>query len=259
MPWVHNLLKGSPLTKIFEQRMGSFPRRARELIQKRRANGDATTNGGEDLLSQIMETKEKHPNFVDEHIVHGYVTTPLLAGADTVTCGLTSIVYFVGKHPEVAANLRAEIDSSGLSMPPAWVDIHKLPYLDAVVRESFRCHPIGAMLSRRAVPPGPGLILDSGHRLPPGTAVAVSGWATHFDKKSYGDDVLDFRPERWLKSLTESDDDYAERLRRMNKADLTWGQGDRACMGKNIAKCEMYKLIATLYSIFDVSIFCHKS
>ncbi|KDN70342.1 hypothetical protein CSUB01_08396 [Colletotrichum sublineola] len=38
----------------------------------------------------------------------------------------------------------------------------------------------------------------------------------------------------------------------MNKADLTWGHGDRACMGKNIARCEMYKLVATLYSLFDI-------
>lgn len=256
MPWVHNLLKGSPITKVFEQRMGSFPRRARELIENRRANGAAKTNDREDLLSQILDTQKKHPQIVDERVVHGYATTPLLAGADTVTIGLTSIVYFVGKHPEVEAKLREELQSSGLQMPPPWAAVHKMPYLDAVIRESFRCHPIGAMLSRRAVPPGPGLTLEDGHRLPPGTAVAVSGWSTHFDKDAYGDDVHDFKPERWRKGPTESEDDYAERLRKMNKADLTWGAGDRACMGKNIAKCEMYKLMATLYSIFDVSLFC---
>jgi cytochrome P450 len=84
--------------------------------------------------------------------------------------------------------------------------------------------------------------------------VAVSGWATHFDKDVYGADALEFRPERWLKGEGEDEDEYAERLRRMNKADLTWGHGDRACMGKNIARCEMYKLMATLYSTFDVSL-----
>jgi cytochrome P450 len=84
--------------------------------------------------------------------------------------------------------------------------------------------------------------------------VAVSGWATHFDKGVYGADALEFRPERWLKGEGEDEDEYAERLRCMNKADLTWGHGDRACMGKNIARCEMYKLMATLYSMFDVSL-----
>ncbi|XP_044718105.1 cytochrome p450 domain-containing protein [Hirsutella rhossiliensis] len=222
MPWVHALLKGSPVTKVFERRMGSFPKRARELIQARRANGAKKINDGrEDLLSQILETRKKHPEIVDERVVHGYVTTPLLAGADTVTIGLTSVVYFVGKHPEVAMRLHKELESSGLPMPPPWAAVQKLPYLDAVIREAFR-------------------------------SVAVSGYTTHFNTDIYGDDVNEFRPERWLQSPTENGDDYAERMRQMNKADLTWGHGDRACMGKNIARCEMYKLMATLYSVFDI-------
>lgn len=252
MPWIHDLLKGTPVMWLFQKRIGSFPRRARELIANRRANGATKTNGREDLLSQILDTQTKHPQTVDERVLHGYATTPLVAGAETVTIGLTSVVYFVGKHPEILAKLRAELQSSGLHVPPPWAAIHKLPYLDAVIRESFRCHPIAAMLSRRIIPSGPGLHLEDGHRLPAGTAVAVSGWSTHFDKDTYGNDVHDFRPERWLKGPMENEDDYAERLRKMNRADLTWGAGDRSCLGKNIAKCEMYKVVATLYSLFDV-------
>lgn len=256
MPWVHNLLKNTPVTQVFQKRMGSFPARARELIQNRRAKGAAQINDGrEDLLSQILETRDKHPGTVDERVMHGYATTPLLAGADTVTIGLTSVVYFVAKQPSVLAKLRAELDASGLPMPPSWAAVQGLTYLDAVIRESFRCHPIGAMLSRLAVPyDGPGLKLENGARLPPGTAVAISGYTTHFNKDVYGDDVYDFRPERWLQGSEESAADYTDRMRKMNKADLTWGHGDRACMGKNIARCEMYKLIATFYSYFDVSL-----
>lgn len=255
MPWVHDFLKGSPITKVFERRMGSFPARARELIQARRSKGtEKTADGQVDLLTQILDTKNIHSEIVDERVVHGYVTTPLLAGADTVTVGLTSIVYYVSKHTHVAIRLREELDNSGLSIPPSWAAVQKLPYLDAVIREAFRCHPIGAMLSRRAVPTGTTVRLDHGRCLPPGTAVAVSGYATHFNLDIYGNDALEFRPERWLQGPGETDDNYAERLRKMNKADLTWGHGDRACMGKHIARCEMYKLIATLYSIFEVSL-----
>lgn len=256
MPWVHNLLKNTPATQVFQRRMGSFPARARELIQRRRALGAGDIKDDrEDLLSQILATRQKHPETVDERVLHGYVTTPLLAGADTVTIGLTSVVYFLGKHPSVVARLRDELDSSGLPMPPSWAAVQQLPYLDATIREAFRCHPIGAMLSRRAVPyQGPGLLLEGGSvRIPPGTAVAVSGYTTHFNADVYGDNVWAFRPERWLRGQSEAEDEYTERIRRMNRADLTWGHGDRACMGKNIARCEMYKLIATLYSYFDVS------
>ncbi|KAI3391938.1 hypothetical protein diail_6608, partial [Diaporthe ilicicola] len=253
MPWVHEFLKGSPITKVFERRMGSFPARARELIQARRSKSvEKTADGQIDLLSQILDTRNNHPEIVDERVVHGYVITPLLAGGDGVTVGLTSVIYYVSKHSHVAIRLREELDNSGLSIPPSWAAVQKLPYLDAVIREAFRCHPIGAMLSRRAVPTGATVVLDHGRRLLPGTAVAVSGYATHFNPDIYGNDVLDFRPERWLQGPSETDDNYAERLRKMNKADLTWGHGDRACVGKHIARCEMYKLIATLYSIFEI-------
>lgn len=234
--------------------MGSFPRRARELIQSRRAKGVTTTrtNDREDLLDQLLQTKEKFPQTVDELVLHGYATTPLFAGGESVAALLTAVIYFIGKHPSVAAELYIELQSSGLQMPPLWVEIQKMPYLDAVIHEAFRCLPLGAALSRRAIPPGRAFILKDGRRVPSGTAVAVLGSATQFNQDVYGADADQFRPERWLIMPRESSDEYAERLRWMNKADLTWGAGDRACMGRNIARCEMYKLVATLYSVFDV-------
>lgn len=213
-----------------------------------------TTGDREDLLSQIMETRGKHPQVVNDLVMHGYATTTPLAGADTVTIGFDIDHLLCGEAPRVAARLQEELDSCGLEMPPSWAAVQSLSYLDAVIWESFHCHPIGAMLSRRAVPQGPGFTLKNSHTLPPGTAVAVSGWATHFNQDVYGSDAADFRPERWFQGAEESREDYAERIRGMNKADLTWGHGDRACMDKNIARCEICKLMATLYSTFDVSL-----
>lgn len=255
MPWMYALFKRSPLAAVLVKRMGSFPRRARELIQSRRAKGVSTTktDDREDLLSQLLETKEKFPQTVDELVLHGYATTPLFAGGESVAGAITAVVYFVGKHPSVAAKLHAELQSSGLQMPPLWVEVQKMPYLDAVIREAFRCLPLGATLSRRAIPSGRAFILNDGRRVPTGTAVAMLGWVTQFNEDVYGADAQQFRPERWLIKPTESPDEYAERLRWMKKGDLTWGAGDRACMGSNIARCEIYKLVATLYSIFDVS------
>jgi cytochrome P450 len=261
MPWIYGLLKKTPLASVMIKRMGSFPRRARELIQSRRAQGVTATktNDREDLLDQLLETKAKFPQTVDELVLHGYATTPLFAGGDSVAAVLTAVVYLVGKHPSVAASLHAELvqsSSSGCQMPPRWVEVQKMPYLDAVVHEAFRCLSLGAALSRRVIPSVPGgraFVLDDGRRVPCGTAVAMLGYATQFNEDVYGADARQFRPERWLIRPEESPDEYAERLRWMNKADLTWGAGDRACMGKNIALCEIYKLVATLYAVFDVS------
>ncbi|KAH8896394.1 putative cytochrome P450 monooxygenase [Thozetella sp. PMI_491] len=256
MPWTYPFLKRSPMAKLIVKRLGSFPRRARELIQARRMKGVSTTKAHdrEDLLDQLLQTKEKFPETVDELVLHGYATTPLFAGGESVASLVTAVIYFVGKHPAVAVKLHEELQSSRLQMPPQWAEVQKMAYLEAVIHETFRCLPLGAALSRRAIPPGRDFILKDGRRVPSGTSVAMFALMTHFNQDVYGPDAHEFRPERWFIEPGESQDEYAERLRWMNKADLTWGQGDRACMGKNIARCEIYKLVATLYSTFDIQL-----
>ncbi|RFU30678.1 hypothetical protein B7463_g5667, partial [Scytalidium lignicola] len=97
-----------------------------------------------------------------------------------------------------------------------------------------------------------GLSLSDGRALPRGTAVAISPWATHFGKETYGEDAHNFNPDRWLQSPNETKDRYDERLLAMNRADLSWSFGERACIGKDIAKYEVYKVIATLHSLFGI-------
>ena len=257
MPWIYHAVKNSPFAnaKVIMNRLGSFPLKASQLIQNRRAKGITTTktHDREDLLDQLLQTKEKFPEIVDEDVLHGYASTPVFAGGQPVAAITTAVIYFLGKNPSIASKLHAELQSSGFQMPPQWVELQKMPYLEAVVRETMRYCPLAAALSRRAIPPGRDFRLNDGRLVPTGTSVAILGIATHYNKDVYGADADQFRPERWLMKPTESPDEYAERLRWMNKADLTWGAGDRACLGKNIAKCEVYKLVATLYYVFDVS------
>lgn len=258
MPWIYNAVKKAPFTnaKAIVSRLGSFPLKASQLIQSRREKGITTTktHDREDLLDQLLQTKEKFPETVTEDVLHGYASTPVFAGGQPVAAITTAVIYFLGKNAAVTTKLQAELRDCGYQMPPNWTELQKMPYLEAVVRETMRYCPLAAALSRREVPSGRDFRLTDGRRVPPGTSVAMLGVATHFNKNIYGADSDQFRPERWLQKKTESADEYTERLRWMNKADLTWGAGDRACLGKNIAKCEVYKLIATLYYVFDVSL-----
>ncbi|OQE31937.1 hypothetical protein PENSTE_c001G05788 [Penicillium steckii] len=254
MPQLRTILRNTPLFKIFLARQGSFARVARETIQTRTNNGGYTTEETADLMSAFVEAQQKHPDVVSDLVLNGYVTLPIYAGSNSVAVGMTSILYLLGKHPRVQEKLHKSLVDSGLPMPPPWSQISKLTYLEAVIRECFRYHPATALLSRRIVPQGPGLTLPDGRVLPPGTTVAVNGCVTHFHKETYGDDVHTFRPERWLRDDNESEAAYKYRLQKMHKADLTFGHGEWVCIGNNIAKCEIHKAVATLYSIFEIEL-----
>lgn len=203
-----------------------------------------------DLYTQLGKT---YPNIADEKQILNWLMLNVLAGGDSTAGAMVGTVYALLKNPGKAQKLHEELDEANVSLPARWKDISKLPYLDAVIRESQRLYPsLGLMLEREV--PKDGLTLPDGRYIPEGTKVGINPSVVNMDIRVFGDDVVAFRPERWFRKEGEDDQCFAHRLRRMQEtADFMFGAGSRVCMGKYFAKMEMYKLIATLYSAFDVS------
>ncbi|KAH0833223.1 cytochrome P450 [Lanmaoa asiatica] len=83
-----------------------------------------------------------------------------------------------------------------------------LPYLDAVVRETLRVHPPTSLLSRtvredtvlplyRPIKAVSGEMLSE-IAIPKGTTLIMSLLAANHNKDIWGEDALEWRPERWL-------------------------------------------------------------
>lgn len=86
----------------------------------------------------------------------------------------------------------------------------------------------------------------------PGTIVSMNSWTINQNEDIFGPDAATFNPDRWLKSENETEEGFQARIRRMKKADMAFGHGIRSCLGKPIANMEIYKLIPTLYGLFNV-------
>ena len=71
------------------------------------------------------------------------------------------------------------------------------------------------------------------------------------DKGIYGADADDFNPVRWLQAPGETGEDHGKRLKAMNGADLAFGYGLRAYLGKHVAEIEVYKFIPILFGLLD--------
>jgi cytochrome P450 len=111
--------------------------------------------------------------------------------------------------------------------------------------------------------PAPGLPLErivpaqgaeiAGHFIKGGTIVGCSAWVMHRNKDIFGEDVEDFRPERWLVDESKGREEEEKRVKEMGGVMLQFGMGARTCIGKNISLMEMYKLVPTVLRRFEVS------
>jgi cytochrome P450 len=75
--------------------------------------------------------------------------------------------------------------------------------------------------------------------LPAGIKVGIPSHGLSGRKDVLGDDADEFKPERWMRRQGESGDAFAKRRLAMERCDMTFGHGSRACIGKNIATLEL--------------------
>ena len=143
--------------------------------------------------------------------------------------------------PHAYAAFRKEIADGvaerRISKPITDVEAKKLPYLQALIKETLRTHPpVGAAFYKEVPPSGAEVC---GHYLPGGTQVGICIKAVERDTAVFGPDADAFRPERWL----EAEGDSA-RLRAMNAAvDLVFGHGKFVCLGRTLAFMELNKIL----------------
>ncbi len=167
---------------------------------------------------------------------------------------MSAIFYFLLKHPEALSRLTSEILAANFTpdCPVSYKEALRLPYLHAVVREAMRLHPAVGMPLERQVPAS-GLRLPDGSVVPPGATVGMNPYLVN-RTAPFGGHADHFKPERWLRDGDEPETEFRARTAAMNDADLTFGAGSRICGGRHIANVEMYKVVATLLTRYEMEL-----
>ena len=131
------------------------------------------------------------------------------------------------RNPTAYEKLTAEIDTAvadgKLSIPVAYAEAIKLPYLKACINEGMRLHPSVGLTMPRFVPVGGATI--SGYHFPEGYRVGVNAAVIQYDKDVFGPDAEIFNPNRWIEGDAV----------RMDKTMIQFGAGSRTCIGKNVS------------------------
>ncbi|KAK3374301.1 cytochrome P450 [Lasiosphaeria ovina] len=266
MPWLDYVLDKNPLgLKLGPPGFSLAGQRAAEALaarlQTQKLDPAAAAAATPDFLQHFIEASALHPDVVGHADIISYTMLLILAGADTSANLLAAAMYMALKHGHVWARLAADVRALACdpALPVPYAAARTLPYLDAVLRETMRLHPVVGMPLERRVPAG-GLALPNADPLkmiPPGTAVGVNAYVLGRNPSLWGADADVFRPERWLDAeaaAKESEDARARLLRQLAAVDFVFGAGARICLGKHLALVEMFKVLATLANRYDVEL-----
>ncbi|EEF33755.1 conserved hypothetical protein [Ricinus communis] len=118
-------------------------------------------------------------------------------------------------------------------------DINQLPYLQAVIKEAMRLHPVIPLLVPRNTMEDTTFM---GYFIPKDTQIFVNAWAIGRDPDAW-EDPLSFKPERFL----DSNIDY----KGQNFELLPFGSGRRICVGIPLAHRILHPALASLLHCFD--------
>ena len=257
MPFLDLLLIKNPI-RLFCSRIGLINSTspvvnfAKTRIAERMNTPKESVPSNRDFLSRFLEAGKKDPEFLHPQRILSLTTANMFAGSDTTAITLRAIFYYLLKNPETLHRLLKEIeetDKAGLlsrdDQLVTWDEVHDLPYLTAVIKESLRCHPAAGLPLERIVPPGG--IEICGQFIPGGTIVGCNAWVVHCSETVFGAEPKRFRPERWLDVSEKAKSD-------MNTFLFSFGAGARTCVGKNISYLEMYKLVPAVLRTFELSL-----
>jgi cytochrome P450 monooxygenase len=132
----------------------------------------------------------------------------LLPGRDTVSVLIGNVLFQLARHPHIWTKLR-EISLGLGDTPLTFEKLRSQELIDFkyVVYETLRLSGPAARVRRVAVrdttlPVGGGPDHKNPVFIPKGTAVVMGTWAIHHDKDIWGDDVQEFKPERWRNRKT---------------------------------------------------------
>lgn len=185
------------------------------------------------LLSILARATDEDGNLLHEERVISEGVGLMIGGHETSAATAAWFAIWMQRCPEANQNIADEvIESIQNEGHFDAVKVSELPYLTACLNESQRLSPSAVGFIRW-------LRYDTqigGYLLPAGTAVLPNIYLTHRRRDVYGDDVLEYKPERWLNGGGKFGPTQF----------MPFGGGRRACVGMNQARQQLRIIFAEL-------------
>ncbi len=192
-------------------------------IAERRASADLHERT--DVLSQLLAVGSSEEDGLSDAELRDQLVTLLLAGHETTATALAWTLYELGRDGAQLARARSAAQTG---------DDH---YLEAVMKEAMRLHPVIPMVVRYLIEPA----TVGGHHLPQGANVAPSILIAHGREENFEEPEA-FRPDRFLDGPVPAN---------------TWipfGGGVRRCIGAGFSLMEGVAVLREVLSAYDIAL-----
>jgi len=215
---------------------------------------------GKDIMSTLMKANMAavEEDRLPESELIAQMSMLVFAAMDTSSNTLARILHILAERPDVQRRLREEIMAAQKGEDLSYNELMQLPFLDAICRETLRLYPMATFISRETnkdiVMPVSEPIRGRDGRLmgevtvPRGTTILVGILGWNCSKAVWGEDALEWKPERWLsplpKTVTES------QIPSVYSHIMTFTGGSRSCVGFKFAEVEIKAVLATLLPAF---------
>ncbi|XVF33311.1 hypothetical protein REPUB_Repub17cG0157600 [Reevesia pubescens] len=211
--------------------------RKRDLLSQQKDG-----NPHDDLLTRFMKKKESYSDEFLQHVALNFI----LAGRDTSSVALSWFFWLITQHPTVEDKILLEIctvlietrgidTSTWLDEPLGFEEVDRLIYLKAALSETLRLYPSVPEDSKHVLADD---LLPDGTFVPAGSSVTYSIYSAGRMRSTWGDDSLEFRPERWLSA------DGKEFMKHDSYKFVAFNAGPRICLGKGLAYLQMKSVVA---------------
>ncbi|KAL6970090.1 hypothetical protein U1Q18_029795, partial [Sarracenia purpurea var. burkii] len=226
-----------------------------KFISKKREELSEGTNSKEkkegiDLLTSYLIENETMGLMFNEKFQRDTTLTFMAAGSHTISSAITWFLWLISTHPNVEAKIREELEAT---VPEKEVgkwrlfdaeEVSKLVYVHCALCESLRLYPPIPFEHREPLRPD---VLPSGHRVHPGMIIVYSIYAMGRMKFIWGDDCLEFKPERWISEQGSIKYEPSYKF-------TVFNSGPRTCLGKEMSFTQMKVAVASVIYNYNIRV-----
>ncbi|PCH33098.1 hypothetical protein WOLCODRAFT_147202 [Wolfiporia cocos MD-104 SS10] len=215
--------------------------------------------GNKNIMSTLLRATTDTSGSVgmsDAEVI-SQISIVIAAAVDTTATTLSRILQLLAQYEDYQERLRTELQAYKLD-ELTYDELIKIPLMDAMYKETLRLYPAANQLTREVqkdtvLPLHQPINGQDGRTIteipvPAGSEVIVGILGCNTSRYIWGDDALEWKPERWLSPLPDSVINAP--IPGVYSSLMTFVGGKRSCVGLKFAELSIKILLATLIPHF---------